>query len=267
MATNAGTDRRPKVLLVCTDHWPARLLGCAGHPVIQSPTLDQLARSGTRLTNAYSESPICIPARRTLMTGTATRTHGDRSFNITLPMPRHLPTMAQTFRNAGYQAYAVGKLHVYPQHDRIGFDDVLLAEEGRPHIGAVDDHDLHLADRGFAGKQFLHGMNNNNYLFRTWHLPEDCHVTNWSTEQMARTIKRRDPTRPAFWYLSYTHPHPPLVPLPTYLDYYRQFEVPPALEAEWARDEESLPYALRMVRDFWPGLRPEALAEVRRAFY
>ena len=101
------------VLLITTDHWPASLLGVAGHPAIQTPTLDQLARNGTRYTNAYSECPVCIPARRTLMTGTPPRTHGDRVFKTMEPMPR-LPTLAQTFRNAGYQAYAVGKLHVYP---------------------------------------------------------------------------------------------------------------------------------------------------------
>ena len=68
-----------------------------------------------------------------------------------------LPTVAQTFRDAGYQAYAVGKLHVYPQRDRIGFDDVILDEEGRPHLGAVDDYDLFLADKGRAGMGFAHG--------------------------------------------------------------------------------------------------------------
>ncbi len=57
------------VLLVSTDHWPAPLLGVAGHPAIQTPTLDELARSGIRFTNAYAECPVCIPARCTLMTG------------------------------------------------------------------------------------------------------------------------------------------------------------------------------------------------------
>ena len=62
------------------------------------------------------------------MTGATTRTHKDRVFNDRMGIDG-LPTIAQTFRNAGYQAYAVGKLHVYPQRDRIGFDDVLLGEE------------------------------------------------------------------------------------------------------------------------------------------
>ena len=120
---------RPHVLLICTDHWPAAHLGCAGHPAIETPTLDELARGGVRFTRAYSECPVCIPARRTLMTGTSPRTHGDRVFLDTQPMP-DLPLLAQSFRDTGYQAYASGKLHVYPQRNRIGFDDVILNEEG-----------------------------------------------------------------------------------------------------------------------------------------
>jgi arylsulfatase len=263
---HAMTTPRPNVLLVLVDQWPGPLLGAAGHSVIQTPTLDQLAAMGVRFSRAYSECPICIPARRTLMTGTTTRTHGDRVFGTVNRMP-DLPTVAQSFRDGGYQAMAVGKLHVYPPRDRIGFDDVLLSEEGRPHLGTVDDHDQYLASRGFPGQQFMHGMNNNNYLYRPWHLPEDCHVTNWATAEMSRQIKRRDPTRPAFWMLSYTHPHPPLVPLQCYLDLYRPFAMDAALEADWAKDPATLPRALRMIRDFYPAFAPEVVAEIRRAFY
>ena len=77
-----------------------------------------------------------------------------------------------------------------------------MADEGRPHLGAINDYEIFLEDHGFAGQQFAGGMNNNNYMHRPWHLPEACHVTNWATQAMCRTIKRRDPTRPNFWYLS-----------------------------------------------------------------
>ena len=263
MKPNPG---KPNVLFVSVDQWPGDLLGVADHPVIDTPTLDQLARNGVRFTRAYSECPICIPARRSMMTGTSPRTHGDRLFRTTLRMPA-LPTLAQTFRDAGYQANAVGKLHVYPARDRIGFDDVLLAEEGRPQLGAVDDYDLFLADRGFAGQQFLHGMSNNEYAWRPWHLPEECHVTNWISAAMARTIKRRDPTRPAFWTVSYTAPHPPLAPLQAYLEVYRDRAMDEAAQAQWSCLPETLPYPLKLVQDFWAQLRPEQLAGARRAFY
>ncbi len=257
---------RPHVLLVCTDHWPGTLFGHAGHPVIQTPTLDTLARSGVRFNRAYSECPVCIPARRTLMTGTTTATHGDRTFMVDNPMPP-VPTMAQTFRDNGYQAYAVGKLHVYPQRDRIGFDDVILAEEGRPHLGAVDDYEVFLGENGHAGEGFTHGMSNNEYGQRPWHLSEAMHVTNWTTRQMARMIRRRDPTRPGFWYLSYCHPHPPLTPLQCYLDLYRDEDPGEPYLGDWAQDPDNLPYALKAVRGRFGGLSDSQVAWARRAFY
>ena len=256
----------PHVLLVCTDHWPGRLFSHAGHPVIQTPTLDTLARSGVRYTRAYSECPVCIPARRTLMTGTTTATHGDRVFKVDNPMPA-VPTVAQTFRDNGYQAFAVGKLHVYPQRDRIGFDDVILAEEGRPNIGALDDYEAFLGENGYAGEGFTHGMSNNDYGQRPWHLPEAMHVTNWTTRQMARMIRRRDPTRPGFWYLSYCHPHPPLTPLQCYLDLYRDEDPGKPYHGVWAEDPDDLPYALKAVRGRFGGMSDAQVAWARRAFY
>ena len=255
---------RPNVLLVSTDHWPAELLGGAGHPDILTPTLDELARSGVRFRNAYAECPVCIPARRTLMTGTSPRTHGDRDFGETMPMPE-LPTMAQTFRDAGYQAYAVGKLHVYPQRDRIGFDDVILDEEGRTQYGVVDDYETFLGDSGHLGRQFDHGMSNNDYTVRPWHLSEELHATNWATRQMVRTIKRRDPNRPAFWYLSYRHPHPPLVPLETYLEPYRRAELRWPSQGAWSREE--LPYLLQAVRGRSAHMGVKEIRNALEAFY
>ena len=259
-------SEQPNVLLICTDHWPAALLGVAGHPVIQTPTLDELARSGTRYTNCYAECPVCIPARRTLMTGTTPRTHGDRVFKETLLMPG-LPTIAQTFRDAGYQAYAVGKLHVYPQRDRIGFDDVILDEEGRTQYGLTDDYELFLGDQGYPGQQFNHGMSNNQYPMRPWHLPEPTHATNWATDQMARTIKRRDPNRPGFWYVSYRHPHPPLVPLQTYLDLYRDIPIDSPYMGAWATGPDDLPFALDAAWMRGEKYNPVQTAIARRAFY
>ncbi len=61
---------------------------------------------------------------------------------------------------------------------------------------------------------------------------------------MVRVIKRRDPLRPNFWYLSYRHPHPPLVPLQTYLDWYRDIEIDMPKVGSWAIDSDELPYCL-----------------------
>ena len=93
------------------------------------------------------------------MTGTCAKTHGDRVFS-NLPMKPELTTMAQVFRNAGYQVYAVGNLNVSPQRDKIGFDDAYINEEGRM-IGQLDDYQLFIRQEGFAGEEYAHGMGQN----------------------------------------------------------------------------------------------------------
>jgi len=258
---------RPNVLLICVDHWPGRLMDVAGGRCITTPTLNQLARNGVRFTNAYSATPTCIPARRALMTGTTAKTHGDRIFNETLEMP-DLPTLPGTFAAAGYQTYAVGKLHVYPQRDRIGFHDVVLNEEGRHHLGLqADDYELFLADQGYTGQELVHGMCNNNYMTRPWHLPEHLHPTNWTVREMCRIIKRRDPKRPAFWYMSFNHPHPPLTPPGVYMDMYRNVDIPEPFVGQWASRFQELPYPLKTRRDRLPPLSKMEMTQARRAFY
>lgn len=261
--------QRPNILLIATDHWPAHLMNCAGHGSILTPTLDQLAHNGVRFTNAYSECPVCIPARRSLMTGTTPRTHNDRVYLDRLPMPdpAGTPTLAQCFRDAGYQAHAVGKLHVYPQRNRIGFDDVVLVEEGRTQFGVTDDYEMFLGDRGYAGRQWDHGISNNSYESRPWHLPEDVHPTNFTAQQMARQIKRRDRDRPGFWYLSFTHPHPPLTPLQAYLDMYRDVKLPDPAMGGWSGDAEKAPYPVAAMGARVPVSSPLQAELARRAFY
>lgn len=127
----------------------------------------------------------------------------------------------------------MGKLHVYPQRNHIGFDDVHLLEEGRYEFGVVDDYQIWLGENGYLGQEFMHGMGNNNYLTRPWHLDERAHPTNWVTMEMMRQIKRKDPTRPAFYFCSYPFPHPPLAPLQSFLDMYREEEILEPVGDDW----------------------------------
>lgn len=260
------TAKQPNVLLICTDHWAAEHLGFAGNDSIITPGLNEISACGVRYTNAYSECPVCIPARRTLMTGQSPRSHGDRVFNDQLDMP-DVTTLAQAFRNAGYQADAVGKLHVHPQRDRIGFDSVLLDDEGRPQWGTLDDYDIYLGDQGLPGRQFDHGMSNNQYNWRPWHLDEMHHATSWAGRNMARTIKRRDPTKPAFWYLGFRHPHPPLVPPQAFLDLYRDIGIDDPYIGDWARDPSKLPFAISALLSRSNLYNAQQLRDAKKAFY
>ncbi|MDF2636442.1 MAG: arylsulfatase [Pelosinus sp.] len=256
-------NQQSNVLLINVDHWSAPRMGCAGDEVIMTPTLDQLAKNGVRFTNCFSTCPVCIPARRSLMTGTSPRTHGDRVYTEKMAMP-DVKTMAQAFSDAGYQAYAVGKLHVYPQRNRIGFDDVILSEEARYNFGVVDDYQVWLGEHGYLGKEYAHGLSNNQYHTRPWHLPEEAHQTTWATSQMVKMIKRKDPTRPGFFYISYVHPHPPLVPLQAYLDMYEGVEMPKSPMGDWVNDNAAM---LNQYYELANIYSPRDIERAKKAFY
>src|SRR5437764_9696608 len=71
-----GLGMSPNILLIMTDEHRADCLGIAGYPVVQTPNLDAVAAAGVRFERAYSACPVCVPARRTLLTGQCARTHG-----------------------------------------------------------------------------------------------------------------------------------------------------------------------------------------------
>jgi len=60
---------KPNILLLMADEHQACALSCMGHPIVKTPNLDRLAARGTVFENAYTPSPICVPARAALATG------------------------------------------------------------------------------------------------------------------------------------------------------------------------------------------------------
>ena len=57
------------LLFILSDEHSRRVLGCYGHTMIQTPNLDRLAARGVRFSDAYTNSPICVPSRAALATG------------------------------------------------------------------------------------------------------------------------------------------------------------------------------------------------------
>ena len=59
------------LLVLMSDEHNRKIAGYAGHPIVSTPALDQLAARGSCFTSAYTPSPICVPARASLATGPA----------------------------------------------------------------------------------------------------------------------------------------------------------------------------------------------------
>lgn len=69
-------DERPNVVVILTDDQGPWAMGCAGNPEIRTPNLDRLAASGLRFENFFCASPVCSPARASLLTGLMPSRHG-----------------------------------------------------------------------------------------------------------------------------------------------------------------------------------------------
>ncbi|MGH7797116.1 MAG: sulfatase family protein [Candidatus Binatia bacterium] len=101
---------RPNFLLIITDQHRADHLGCYGNNVVQTPSIDRLAASGTRFERFYVATPICMPNRATLMTGRMPSLHGARQNGI--PLSLSATTFVDIMRAAGYETALIGKCHL-----------------------------------------------------------------------------------------------------------------------------------------------------------
>lgn len=68
--------KRPNLLFILTDDQGAWAMRCAGNTDIHTPNLDRLANEGTRFENFFCASPVCSPARASILTGCIPSQHG-----------------------------------------------------------------------------------------------------------------------------------------------------------------------------------------------
>ena len=129
-ALPAADASRPNILFIIADDLGWGDLRCYGNPVIDTPTLDGLAKAGVRFTDHYSPSSLCAPARAGFLTGR----YNHRTGAVDVPSNRGLDrldlsekTFGDYFRHAGYATALIGKWHngAYCQDylpNRRGFD-------------------------------------------------------------------------------------------------------------------------------------------------
>ena len=255
---------RPNILLFMTDEQRGDCLGIDGHPVLQTPYLDELATSGVRFRRAYSACPVCVPARRTLMTGRKPASHG-----VLMNEVGWLdgPTLPGELSRAGYQTHLVGKLHLFPRRKLYGFDSADWADSPRG-TPASDDYQLFLAREGVRGWNpgVAHGAHPNGWVARPWHLSEHLHFTNWCADQALEFLHRRDPTVPFFLKVSFYPPHQPCTPPQPYWDRYMAMDLPEPVVGDWARVFDG-PVRGLSVTSWRTALEPELIRQYRAGYY
>ena len=121
----ASTDtHRPNILFILSDDQGAWAMNCAGTPELKTPNLDRLAETGIRFENFFCASPVCSPARASILTGQIPSQHGVQDFlragnSVDLPGDgktiqylKGRTTYTEILGDNGYDVALSGKWHI-----------------------------------------------------------------------------------------------------------------------------------------------------------
>ena len=272
-----ATKRQPNILLIMTDQMRGDCMGTAGHPDVKTPNLDHLAACGVRYTNAYTACPSCIPARCALHTGLKQEHHGRVGYQDRVPW-QYPVTMAGALAKAGYYTQCVGKMHVHPLRNLMGFHNVEL-HDGYLHAyrnGNVpyvenqrlaDDYFYWLKTQlGIDRDVTDMGLECNSFTARPWMYEERLHPTNWVTDRSIDFLRRRDRSMPFFLMASYLRPHPPFDAPEYFFSMYRDMELTPPPIGDWA-DADRLRRLGRFTDADTGSCDPELMRQARIGYY
>jgi choline-sulfatase len=112
------------LLVIMSDEHSRRVLGCYGNRLVRTPHLDSLAARGTRFTDAYCNSPICVPSRASFATGR--HVHDIRFWDNANPYDGSVPSWGHRLMAAGSRVTSIGKLHYRDSKDPNGFDEEII---------------------------------------------------------------------------------------------------------------------------------------------
>ncbi|MBN1811883.1 MAG: sulfatase-like hydrolase/transferase [Anaerolineae bacterium] len=233
---------RPNFVLIMTDTQATNVIGVYGHPDLETPHIDGLARTGVTFTRAYTTCPLCTPARAGIFTGIYPHSAGAWTNN--LPLGDNIKTMGQRFRDGGYRTAYVGKWHL-DGHDYFGtglcpdgWDDAYWYD-GKRYLDELSEAEIHLWRKGLSTLEDLQAHNVRAEF--TWaHRVSD----------RAIDFLGRQSGEPFLLVVSYDEPHHPFTCPPEYIAKFEHYGYPvgpaaydtleskPAHQREWAEADD-----------------------------
>jgi choline-sulfatase len=256
--------RRPNILVVMYDQVSVDALPCYGNPVVKTPTIDALAHGGVVFDAAYTNSPLCTPARAVMMTGQLPSATG--GYDNAAYLPSTIPTFAHYARAGGYRTVLAGKMHFVGPDQLHGFEERRTTDIYPADFGWTPDwrHPDERIDWWFHNMDsVLHA----GVAEVTNQLLYDDEVGHASVRAL-HDLARSDDDRPWLLVASFTHPHDPYVTRREYWQRYRDEQIP--LPRVTAGDVVDDPHSARLraasLMDEVP-IDDQAVRRARRAYY
>ncbi len=195
----ASRNKHPNLVFIFSDQQRTGELGCYGHPTIQTPNLDRLAREGTVFDNCTSCTPVCTPYRACMLSGQYPLHTG--MFLNDLLMPTDITTVAHALRNEGYRTGYIGKWHLDGQN-RGGFTPPGPRRQGFDDFWAVAN-----CNHNYM-KAYYYRDNNPEPVWVKGYEPDA------QTDLAVEFLRSNPQDQPFCLFVSYAPPHNPYNELP-----------------------------------------------------
>ena len=249
--------RPSNLLIILSDQHNPRAMGCAGHAIVKTPNLDRLAARGTRFSSAYTNCPICVPARASFATGRYV--HRIRFWDNAIAYDGSVPSWGHRLMAQGHRVTSIGKLHYTgSEPKRNGFDEEIIPMHIADGLGDLsglirDEMLVRTGDRKLAHES---GPGESSYQEYDRDIADAA--CRWIATEAAH---KRD--KPFVLYVGFVCPHPPFFAPPEYFAMYPEQDMPmPDRYAQSERPRHPFLDAMRRMRPYDEGFNSPA--DVRR---
>ena len=212
--------RPPNILFIITDQQRADSLGVV-NGWASTPNLDGLAKQGCRFTSCFTNSPVCVPARFSLMSGLYPHNFGiQRHLNIEYPL--ELETWVNRLRTQGYRTSMFGKIHLHPERTGVrrgvrrlkalGFDDANEVTGPRSLTSLTGSIAKEWAKHGVL-RAYRHDKGNRfrtkPWLVRPSPVGVDLYYDTYVARSATHHLAGLSHSAPWFCYVGFPGPHEP----------------------------------------------------------
>ena len=213
--------KKPNILLIMADQLAARYLSAYGHPLVKTPNLSRLAAEGVVFENCYSTSPLCAPARATVMNGLLPSRTG--VYDNAAEFPSAIPTWAHYLRMQGYQTCLSGKMHFVGPDQLHGLEERLTTDIYPADFGWTPDWRLK--------QERIDWWYHNMTSVLQPGIAEISNQLEFDDDVAFQAIRklydyaRFTPDKPFAMLASFTHPHDPYAARRKFWDLYSDAEI------------------------------------------
>ncbi|MFX1345497.1 MAG: sulfatase [Promethearchaeota archaeon] len=280
-------NKKPNIILIFPDQHRGDIIGCMGDPVVITPNLDKLASEGVVFTQCFTNSPLCIPARATLMTGKYVSDHG--VINNNMEASSSSQSHVRNIRDSGYHTAVIGKTHLYEHradagwshtNDKIdvlkewGFEDIheitgpiASARINSPYTDYLEEKGLLKVHRKYLIDYWSEWSRGEA---KPWKLPpsplpSEDQLDSYTGQKVVEWINNYNGEKPFYLQICFPGPHDPFDSTQEYRDKYKAGEMPVGI---LERPKQPYPGNVQFVLN-WSGLdgMTQAQNQLMKTFY